>query len=191
MPSSLSKQKIIQLMCVMHIFPFADPGRGVEIKDGFLFYRAVELESDADQLPGISKGLLTGHNTAEGAKDLSIPFTGTKWLLQISSMTASLKSGSADNVPWYIIAQVKVRFGTESSNLTESTLHPYDLICAVFQEHILLSPKLFNFPFKTFFYTVSTPKNPDVNNLKGKALREVNTDRSVLHRHSPSGFTDP
>lgn len=28
MASFLSKQKIIQLMCVIHIFPLADPGRG-------------------------------------------------------------------------------------------------------------------------------------------------------------------
>lgn len=45
MPSFLSKQKIIQLMCVIHIFPFADSGRGVEIKDDFPFYKAVELKS--------------------------------------------------------------------------------------------------------------------------------------------------
>lgn len=30
-------------MCVIHVIPFADPGRGLEIKDGFLSQRAVEL----------------------------------------------------------------------------------------------------------------------------------------------------
>ena len=70
MPSFLSKQKIIQLMCVIHIFPFADPGRGVKIKDSFLFYRAVELKSDADRLPGFSEGLLSGHTT-EGERQRS------------------------------------------------------------------------------------------------------------------------
>lgn len=38
MASFLSKQKIIQLMCVIHIFPSADPGRGVErSKTAFFF----------------------------------------------------------------------------------------------------------------------------------------------------------
>lgn len=75
MASFLSKQKIIQLMCVIHIFPFVDPGRGVEIKDSPLSYRAVEMRPDADQLLGFSEGLLTGHKTAEGerGRDLSIP----------------------------------------------------------------------------------------------------------------------
>lgn len=81
MASFLSKQRIIQLMCVIHIFPFADPGRGVEIKDSFLFYRAVELKPDADLLPGFSEGLLAGLKPVEGA----FHFTGTKWLLHISS----------------------------------------------------------------------------------------------------------
>ena len=71
MASFLSKQKIIQLMCVIHIFPFADPGRGVEIKDSFLFYRAAELKSDTDQLAGFSEGLLTGHKTVEGERQRS------------------------------------------------------------------------------------------------------------------------
>lgn len=71
MASFLSKQKIIQLMCVIHIFPFADPGRGVEIKASFLFYRAVELKSDADQLSGFSEGLLTGHEPIEGERQIS------------------------------------------------------------------------------------------------------------------------
>lgn len=71
MASFLSKQKIIQLMCVIHIFPFADPGRGVEIKDSFPFYRAVELKSDTDQLPGFSEGLLAGHKTVEGERQRS------------------------------------------------------------------------------------------------------------------------
>lgn len=71
MASFLSKQKIIQLMCVIHIFPLADPGRGAEIKDGFLFNRAVALKSDTDQLPGFSEGLLTGLKTAEGERQRS------------------------------------------------------------------------------------------------------------------------
>lgn len=65
MASFLSKQKIIQLMCIIYIFPLADPGRGVEIKDSFLFYRAVELKPDVDQLLRFSEGLLTGHKTVE------------------------------------------------------------------------------------------------------------------------------
>lgn len=68
MTSLLSKQKIIQLMCVIHIFPFADPGSRVEIKAGFLFYRAVELRPDAEQATGFSEGLHKGHRTAEGER---------------------------------------------------------------------------------------------------------------------------
>lgn len=68
MASFLSKQKIIQLMCVIHIFPFADPGRGLEIKDSLLFYRAVELKPDTDQLPGFTEGLGAGHKTVEGGR---------------------------------------------------------------------------------------------------------------------------
>lgn len=71
MASFLSKQKIIQLMCVIHIFPFADPGRGVEIKDSPLFFRTVELRPDVDQLPGFSGGLHAGHKTVEGARQRS------------------------------------------------------------------------------------------------------------------------
>lgn len=71
MASFLSKQKIIQLMCVIHIFPFADPGRGEEIKDSLLFYRAVELRPDTDRLPGFSEGLHTGHKTVEGERQRS------------------------------------------------------------------------------------------------------------------------
>lgn len=75
MASFLSKQKIIQLMCVIHIFPFADPGRGVKIKDSFLFHRAVELKFDADQLPGFR--LLRERRRA-------IHFPRAQWLLQFS-----------------------------------------------------------------------------------------------------------
>ena len=71
MASFLSKQKIIQLMCVIHIFPFADPGRGEEIKESSFSYRAVELRPDADQLPGFSEGLLTGHKSVEGERQRS------------------------------------------------------------------------------------------------------------------------
>lgn len=52
-------------MCVIHIFPFADPGRGGDIKGRFLFYRAVELRPDADPLAGFSEGLVTGHGSWE------------------------------------------------------------------------------------------------------------------------------
>lgn len=55
-------------MYVIHIFPFADPGSRVEIKAGFLFYRAVELRPDAEQATGFSEGLHKGHRTAEGER---------------------------------------------------------------------------------------------------------------------------
>lgn len=70
MASFLSKQKIIQLMYVIHIFPFADPGRGAEIKDSFHFNTTVELKSDTEQLSGFTEGLLTGHKT-EGTRQRS------------------------------------------------------------------------------------------------------------------------
>lgn len=71
MTSSLSKQKIIKLMCAIQISPFADPRRGVEIKDIFSSYRAVELKSYADRLAGFSGGLLTGHKPVEGERQTS------------------------------------------------------------------------------------------------------------------------
>lgn len=87
MASFLSKQKIIQLMYVIHIFPFADPGRGAEIKDSFLFNTTVELKSDTDQLSGFTDGLLTGHKTTEGKRQISKQPSNhfvPKWLLEIS-----------------------------------------------------------------------------------------------------------
>lgn len=40
----------------------------MEIKDSFLFCRAVEPKPGVDQLPGFSEGLLTGHKSVEGER---------------------------------------------------------------------------------------------------------------------------
>lgn len=56
--SFLSKQKIIQLMCAIQVFPFADLCISREIKASFVFYRALELKFDAYQLPAFSEGYL-------------------------------------------------------------------------------------------------------------------------------------
>lgn len=109
MPSFLSKQKIIQLMCVIHIFPFADPGRGEEIKDSFLFYRSVELKFDTHQLPGFSEGLLTGHRTVEGQRhgDLSIPSLGQSGCFKSNQILLFFKDRDDDMQRWYTTTKIR------------------------------------------------------------------------------------